>query len=725
MAASRRLRMSAPFSDCQPESICYTSVVLIAISAPADNERTPQYVEQMLDAIYRQRSRVSFELGRHDDTVTLYCRFSNHLQDAIESQLRSAYPDARVTEVHDDALKPPKSHRCFRLRLRFRSDVYCVKWWQRFFDSDLRQVADPIAGILTTLANEELHTHVAIETRPATLLRRTVFMVRRKMCRRCDQDGQKPPGHLFAVGLRLTVAAPRRQSRLARRKRKELAAAFGSFENPPYTRLIRVVLWPRTFLLSTPELATLWHPPMHTVRTDRMKTTPYRRLEPPAVIPIPSRERGSQIAVLGRVNFHGRNEACGIQLDDRMRHLYVIGKTGMGKTTLMESQALSDIDAGHGVIYIDPHGDSAEKLADAIPKRRTNDAIYFDPADRDHPIGLNVLHCPKSDDRPMLASEIVSILQHIYGIDPSNAPRLLDITRNALLALMEVPGTTLLSLVRMLGDRGFRDTIVRQVSDPLVRNYWEREFGQWKPTEQTIAVASVQNKLRPFVMDYRLRAMLGQEKNRLDLRKVMDEGKVLIVNLSKGKIGEDTSALLGSLLVTKMQLAAMSRADIPERKRRPFFGYVDEFQNFATESFATILSEARKYRVALTVANQYIAQLEQRNREVGNAIKAAVFGNVGSIVAFQVGADDSNLLAEEFGGGLTPEDLTSLPKYIAYVRLLVDGMRSRPFSIQTLKPDENERDHRLEVVRRTSRNRYGQPIEKVQQEVERTFQLSS
>ncbi|MFN0053749.1 MAG: type IV secretory system conjugative DNA transfer family protein [Planctomycetales bacterium] len=690
----------------------------MALRVPATNARGPLYIEQVLDALHQRGSclrQFRLEIAPYQGEVRLFCRFAQALQPTLMRELHAAYPDARIEELPDAALTPPAGTRQRRLCLALQPKFGAIRTWQEFRDPDEGGFADPLAGLLNALADPQSQVRVVIAVRPLP-----GCWLRLRHPRSTRQPSlEKFSRKLFSVTLTLFAVTSAAESRITRRKLRDVAATFARYTGT--AALFRRCLFPRRFYLSTPELAGLWHPPTRQVRTEQLATVGSRQLEPPAGLPAGAGERG--LAVLGRVAFRGRREICGMRGDDRLRHLYLIGKTGMGKTTLLESQARSDIEAGQGLLYLDPHGDSAERLADAIPPRRTNDVIYFDPADYGHPIGLNLLACPNPADRPKLASEIVSILQHLYGLDPSNAPRLLDITRNALLALMEVPGTTLLSVVRMLGDRPFRQAIVARVSDPIVRQYWEQEFGRWKPAEQTLAVAAVQNKLRPFIIDYRLRYILGQEQNRLDLRQIMDEGKILIANLSKGKLGESTAALIGSVLVTKLQLAAMSRADVAEEKRRPFFAYVDEFQNFATESFATILSEARKYKLALTVSHQYLAQLDRAQRDLGNDLKASIFGNVGSIVAFQVGPDDAACLAEQFGGGLLPEDFMSLPKYMAYARLLIDGLPSRPFSIETLQPGTRHWQHRLPVIRRTTQRRYGQPLEKVQAAVSKAMQV--
>ena len=446
-----------------------------------------------------------------------------------------------------------------------------------------------------------------------------------------------------------------------------------------------------------------------------MRITESREMEPPVRVPLASNEPG--IAVLGRLKFRQRREVFGIRADDRRRHLAIIGKTGMGKTTLLHQLVLSDIRAGRGLALVDPHGDLADAILEHIPRRRTNDVIVFDAGDREFPLAYNPLACDQPEQRPLVASGVVSAFKKLYG--ESWGPRMEHILRNGLLALLEIPGASLLFLQRLLADGGYRRMIVGQLQDPVVKSFWEGEFAGWKPQFQAEAVAPIQNKIGQFLSHPVLRAIIGQSRGSLDLRRVMDAGAILLINLSKGKIGEDGSNLLGSLLVTGVQLAAMSRANVTEQDRRDFFLYVDEFQNFATESFATILSEARKYRLNLTIANQYLAQMDERTLE-------AVFGNVGSLQVFQVGASDAERLADQLGGDLTPRDLMALPKFTAYMRLLVDGMPSRPFSMETLSPQGlGEKRTRSAIIRRTSRHRYARPAALVEAEVRRTYSCSS
>lgn len=387
------------------------------------------------------------------------------------------------------------------------------------------------------------------------------------------------------------------------------------------------------------------------------------------------------LSIIGRVCFRGRNELFGIRTEDRLRHLAVLGKTGMGKTTLLRSLVTSDIEAGRGIAVIDPHGDFAEDILKAIPSHRTNDVVLFDAGDRQHPLAFNPLVCPNRDERALRASGIVSAFRKLYSA--SWGPRLEHIFRFSILALIETPGTSLASVTPLLTDARYRQDLVGRLKDPIVRNFFSGEFQSWNDRYRTEAVAPILNKTGQMTANPILRGILAQPKSKLDLRRIMDDGKILIVNLSKGRVGEDGSSLLGSLLVTCLQQAAMGRASIPEFDRRDFFLYIDEFQNLSTESFATILSEARKYHLGLILANQYLDQIDAPTR-------SAVFGNVGSLLCFNLGSTDADTIAEQLGPDLFPRDLMSLPKYTAYTRLLINGQPTRPFSMQTI-PTNSQR----------------------------------
>lgn len=411
-----------------------------------------------------------------------------------------------------------------------------------------------------------------------------------------------------------------------------------------------------------------------------------------------SKFENKEINFFAKTNYRDKQSAFGIKVDDRRRHMYVIGKTGMGKTTMIQNMAIQDIRNGKGMAIIDPHGEFAEDCLKSVPAHRINDVIYFNPADLQHPVALNVLECKDQEFRHLIASGLVGVFKKIWA--DSWGPRLEYILRNAILALLEDPNSTLLGVTRILIDKEYRARVMEKVTDPLVRSFWEDEFSKYNDRMLTEAISPIQNKVGQFLSTTLIRNIVGQTKSAFDVRKAMDEEKILIMNLSKGRIGEDNSALLGAMMITKIQLAAMSRVDMDESERKDFYLYVDEFQNFATESFAGILSEARKYRLNLILAHQYIAQLE-------DPVKDAVFGNVGTIAAFRIGAMDSETLEKEFEPVFYANDLVNLNKYDVYLKLMINGVATSPFSASSLEPiNLGETGVNLEKIIQTSRERY-------------------
>lgn len=411
----------------------------------------------------------------------------------------------------------------------------------------------------------------------------------------------------------------------------------------------------------------------------------------------------------GLANYRNQNRRFGIKLDDRRRHMYIVGKTGMGKTTLLENMVLNDIYAGHGLGYVDPHGDTAEKILNYIPPSRINDVVYFNPADLDYPIGFNILETIRPDQKHLVASGLMGVFKKIWPDVWSS--RMEYILNNTILALLDFPGTTLLGINRLLADEEYRRRVVNNTQDPVVKAFWQTEFASYNDKYKQEAVAPIQNKIGQFLSASVIRNIVAQVKSRINIREIMDEKKIFIMNLSKGRIGEDNSRLLGGMLITKIQLSAMERVDTPEAERKDFFLYVDEFQNFATESFANILSEARKYRLDLTMAHQYMEQLEEE-------VLAAVIGNVGTIVTFRVGSSDAEILAKEFIPTFVEEDLINLPKFHIYLKLMIDGVASRPFSALTMAPIAQATGS-LEKVVKVSRERYAVSRDKIEDKIAR------
>ncbi|MFH1401748.1 MAG: CxxC-x17-CxxC domain-containing protein [Parcubacteria group bacterium] len=428
-------------------------------------------------------------------------------------------------------------------------------------------------------------------------------------------------------------------------------------------------------------------------------------------------EKSSEINYFAETTFRNQKKKFGIKIDDRRRHIYVLGKTGMGKTNLLETMAVQDIKSGKGVAYIDPHGETAEKLLDFIPSSRVNDVIYFNPADTDFPIAFNVMEKVDQSHRHLVAAGLMGVFKKIWP-DVWSA-RMEYILNNSILALLEYPGSTLLGINRMLSDADYRKKIVDKVSDPVVKSFWVQEFSRYTQRYETEATAAIQNKIGQFISNPLIRNIIGQVQTLIDMRKAMDESKILIANISKGRVGEDNSRLLGALAITKLQLAAMSRVDTSEEERKDFYLYVDEFQNFATQSFINILSEARKYRLDLVLANQYLGQLEEMTATGGRStqVRDAVFGNVGTMILFRIGAEDAEFLEREFLPDFEATDLVSLAKYNIYLKLMVDGIAERPFSAQTLTPLSAPAVSSKEKIIKVSRERYGTPRNIVEEKI--------
>lgn len=530
---------------------------------------------------------------------------------------------------------------------------------------------------------------------------------------------------LYEGNIRIIYIQKNRDPEAAKIKLREIAGSFKQFNVPQINGFqledyingkdalemynSRFMQYP--FIVNVEELATMYHLPNMSVSTPNIYWVRSRKLEPPVDVPEPKGANAGELTLIGKTNFRGIHKTFGLKTLDRRRHVYIIGKTGMGKTTLLENMIFSDIQAGKGVAVIDPHGDLAESVLDFVPANRTNDVILFDPSDRDFPIAFNMLESADPSLNTIIASGLVGIFKKIYA--DSWGPRLEHILRNTILSLLHYPNTTMLGITRILQDKDFRRKVVNKLEDPILRAFWEKEFEPMQDKMKIEAISPIMNKVGQFLSSPIVRNIVGQPKSTVNLRFAMDKGKIIIVNLSKGKLGEDNSSLLGAMLITKFQIDAMSRADIAEKDRKDFYLYVDEFQNFATDSFATILSEARKYKLNLTMANQYIAQMPDEVRD-------AVFGNVGTILSMQIGFDDAEYMSQQYGEEVLPADLVSLSKYTAYTRLLIDGMPSKTFSLDTLPPPQLEIDEgRRDRIRKVVRERYTKKREMVEDKIKR------
>lgn len=471
------------------------------------------------------------------------------------------------------------------------------------------------------------------------------------------------------------------------------------------------------FILNISELASVYHLPHTSVETPNIVWANSKTAEPPASLPVLTGNPivDENISAFGLTNFRGINHQFGLLRRDRSRHVYIIGQTGAGKSGMLELFALSDIFYNQGYCIIDPHGDFAVNNLRFVPKSRIKDVIYFNPADREYPVAFNPLELSDPSRKPNVCSEVIGVLKRMFG--DSWGPRLEHILRYTLLALLDRPETTLLDISRLLTDKDFRKETLDYCQDVTVLQFWKHEFGQWNEKQVNESIAPVLNKVGAFTANPIIRNIIGQPKSSFDVRRIMDEGKILVVNLSKGLIGEDNAGILGAFLVTKVQLAAMSRSDIPDvADRRPFYLYVDEFQNFATESFAVILSEARKYGLNLTVANQYISQMTDQVRD-------AVFGNVGTTISFRVSADDAPVLVKQFEPTFEAQDLLQMNNRHFIISMIINGEKVPAFSATTLSIPKTPEDNFAAIIE-NSRKGYARSREEVEREIRETIEQS-
>lgn len=736
------------------------------LAVPANNERGPRYTEKALAAIHQaldERQTITLEYGTHQGRVGLFLRYAPELDETVCSPLIANYPQCALTVVERED-ESPAGWSTWSMELDLVPELFPILRHTQFEDLLNGSFADPIDGLLrATKPDETLRSRIEITARPAghgrrkravhavRILSRDFFrrnphlshfyarhatrsrvrpLVRLfgLMARDTDESARshvletttsrhhereedlqaasdKMGCHLFEVSVRLIAEAPAESADKAVERLRIMAGAFGAFTRSRLAvfhtaRILRGQaqgLHVGGWLLSHEELSTLWHPPCSTVGAERLQTSDFTELEAPAFLPSGT---GEGEALLGRVRFRDDSRLFGMSQDSRRKHIYVVGKSGMGKSNLLLNLVHTDLQSEHrGVCLVDPHGDLATAVLRSMPKHRTNDVIYLDAGDGEYAVPFNPLFCRDPTRVDQVTSGIVSAFKKLHD---SWGPRLEDTLRNAAFAIVE-QGGTMLSLLQLLSDGNYRDRIVPKIQDEIVRSFWIHEFASWSEQYRTEAVAAIQNKVRPFLTNRNIRAIVTQSGRSIDLREIMDTGKVLIVNLAKGRVGEDNSTLLGSFLVTALQQAAMARAELPEDERADFNLVIDEFHNFSTSSFATVLSEGRKFRLNIVLAHQYLQQIDPKTTN-------AVFGNVGTIITFAVGSDDAAVLAEQlskFPGQVEPHFLTSLPRYTACVRVLVDGMATNPFSMVTLPPKPAV-DDRTGIVIQQSRRQHSQ-----------------
>ena len=714
------------------------------------------------------QEHISFEIASVNGQIRFYVWVPKTLQSFVEGQIYSQYPTVQIHQADEDYTEHERDHEvAYSTELTLTTDEFLpIRTFQNF-------EVDPLAGITGTLAKlettgEELWIQVLVRPIPDDWQnaadryinsikngrmfslpgfggsmqwligvlgalwqppeqganQSTAVELSDRDKTRISEAEKKATKLGYEVKIRLvymgesqTNAKLRMQALVGTFKQfnstnlNGFHAVKGAFGKEFIDKYCKRSFIGDGFILNIEELASVFHLPHTNVETPNIVWASSKTAEPPSKLPVLTGEdvNDDQISAFGVTNFRGISHQFGMLRYDRSRHVYIIGQTGAGKSGLLELFALSDIFHNQGYAIIDPHGDFAINNMKFIPGSRLNDVIYFNPADTAYPLGFNPLEVTNPNQKTNISSEIIGVLKRIFG--DSWGPRLEYILRYTILALLDRPEATMLDITRMLTDKEFRKETLTYCRDTVVLQFWNVEFASWNDKFVAEAIAPVLNKVGAFTANPIIRNIIGQPKSTFNIRQIMDEGKILIVNLSKGLIGEDNAAILGSFLVTKIQLAAMSRSDIPDvRDRRPFYLYVDEFQNFATDSFATILSEARKYGLNLTVANQYISQMS-------DTVRDAVFGNVGTMISFRVSADDAPILAKQFEPNFEAIDLLQMHNRNFVVNMVIGGEKTPAFSARTLELPPSQADNTPHIIEH-SRRMYSRNREDVEKEID-------
>jgi hypothetical protein len=715
--------------------------ILLQVAVPRENEIKIDAAEQMFASLAGLRGggrfrlspgeHVAFEIVARYEDIRFYVSCPRHLRDFFERQIHGAYPGAVIEEVDEYEIFTPEGKVAFASFKLKSADYYSIKTYK-----DLP--VDPLAMITSAMAK--------MGEQEAAVLQVVVGQARGgwrkagkkyvKDAKAAETDPEKPtpldpkiiegvekktakPG--FATAIRVVVVSP--EVRTAKAHLANIKGAFRQFDDPllnsfatarnfiPQFFMVDFIyrhlpLFGKASVLSSEEVATIFHFPNKSIETPHIRWLYAKRASAPA-------EVSSEGLYLGRNVYRGAAKPIYISPKDRRQHIYIIGKTGTGKTTLLVEMIMQDIKRGAGVIFIDPH-DAIDQILERIPPERAEDVILFDPSDTERPMGLNLMEAYTEEQKHFLTTSIIGLMYKLF--DPHQTgivgPRFEHAVRNAMLTVMSKPGTTFVEVVRCLTDPKFVQEMLPFVADPVVRRYWTDQIAQTADFHKSEVLDYVVSKFGRFVTNKLTRNIIGQSQSAFDFRKIMDEKKILLIRLSKGKIGEENSNFLGLVLIPKILIAAMSRTDVPEDKRIDCYLYVDEFQNFATPDFAQILSEARKYHLNLTVANQFIGQMDEE-------IKNAIFGNVGTLVTFRVGVTDANYLQHEFQPIFNESDLINVEKYNVYMKTIVSNEPLPPFSVN-LEMDMSKivRNPKVaEIIHELSRLRYGKPQEIVEKEI--------
>lgn len=696
----------------------------------------------MLNNIYETMSNasVAFEVASMHQHIYFYVRVATRVKHLIEGQIYGQYPDAEIFEVKDyveteQIMAGDRGFACADIVLE-RSDIYPIKDYKQF-------EGDSLAGIFSVLSkageDEEIWIQVASQPMPddwklnfsrrfkmRVLSFKNFFRLRdylklkgKTALRTSEKEefSKKAGENSYNINIRVVYVAKAQGE--ADMKIESVKRAFQQFNTTDYNTIGNVKrsrnsflkkykegTVDKGFLFTVGELATIYHFP-------EPDTVPHivhvvsRKKEPPESLPKDGVMPPNELSVFGTTNYHNQNMRFGIKRVDRRRHLYIVGKSGTGKSKMLELLINADIQAGKGVGVLDPHGDLVDNVLKYIPEHRKDDIILFDPGDTDYPIAFNPLAGVAPEYRIRVTIGFVEIFKKLFGANWT--PRLEHVLRYTTLALLDSPNTTVLSILKMLSDKNYRQKIVANIEDSVIKNFWVNEFAGWSEKFDNEAIMPLLNKVGQFVSTSLIRNIVGQPENKIDIRDIMDNQKILLMKISKGKLGEENCGLIGAMMVTKIQQAAMQRSDTPEELRKDFYLYCDEFQYFATETFAEILSEARKYRLNLTMAHQYMGQLS-------SLVKTTVFGNVGSIINFRVGAEDAAILENEYTPKFMVRDIINLGVREFYIKMSIDGEIKDAFSGRTVSVPVNEKNYTEEIIAGSRRKYCGS-----RSEVEKTL----
>lgn len=697
---------------------------VLFLKLPRNTEVTPEAAQTFLSALTQvnfvprlkklfgqKPPRLALEIVLINQRIQFQIVCSPEISIFVETQIRSSYPLVIIEKVSDPALT--SSLEVSELGLK-QGSYYPLATYSSFRDTD------PLSSVLSVLSKgnpEEISiVQFALEgTDSSWQSSGTAYAEKGSQ----NADGTyRPRSDQNVIKDKISFPGFKTTVRIASNVKgtiNELKSAFGVYtradgnsfsskgslfrnQKTKYLDLIARKVGGGD-ILNVAELATVWHLPSSQIKTLSIAWGTSVLTEPPEKLPIAltTDEEKKTVNFFAKTLFRNKETIFGIKDIDRRRHVWNIGKTGTGKSTLIANMAIDDLKKGRGLAVIDPHGDLSEVLLDYIPASRINDVIYFNPGDRNYPIFINPLEVTNKEEAELVVSGIISIFNKIFGF--SWGPRLEYILRNCLFTLTEIPDSTLVDVLSLLSDRSFRTKVIAKIKDPSLKQFWSQEYEKMPEKLQKEAISPIQNKVGQFVTSPLIRNVIGHPKSSIKIDEIMDQGKILIANLSQGRLGEDNASLLGAMLITKIQLAAMRRVDQPEASRRDFYLYVDEFQNFATTSFIKILSEARKYRLCLMLANQYMAQIPED-------VQSAILGNAGSLISFAVGASDARILFREFAEVFSENDLVNLSNYQIAIRLMIDGFGERPFLATTLPLPASSNQNREKVIR-VSRERWG------------------